>query len=315
MKNTGNKNKVILFVFILAIVIVAAYFISNYYLQMVSGNEITVKLYFIDQTTNELTSEERTIKDGKTDFVIKQVLEGLIEGPKSSSNLNPIPKDISLTAELSDNDVTIDFAGDYQNLKPSEEVLCRASIVWTLTELDNISSVKFSVNGKELVRQNGQPFGEMTRSEIELNPPIKPGQQVEHTFVLYFSNADATKLVPEKRTISVDPQQPLEKYIIEQLIEGPKEPDHYPTVPTETKLKKVETNTEVCYVDLSSDFVTKHNGGSTGELMTIYSIVNSLTELSHINKVQFYIEGEKQDEFKGHVSFGQPFERNTDLEF
>lgn len=62
---------------------------------------------------------------------------------------------------------------------------------------------------------------------------------------------------------------------------------------------------------MSGDFVVKHTGGSVGEWFTIYSIVNSLTELDNIKKVQFLIEGEKQQDFKGHMDFSKPFEADT----
>ena len=95
---------------------------------------------------------------------------------------------------------------------------------------------------------------------------------------------------------------------MEQLIAGPESKDLFPTVPPETKIRDVKVVDGICYVDLSMEFVTKHGGGSSGEAFTIYSIVNSLTELSNINKVQFLIEGEKLDEYKGDFDFGKPFE-------
>jgi germination protein M len=95
---------------------------------------------------------------------------------------------------------------------------------------------------------------------------------------------------------------------LEQLIAGPKEEDHYATIPPETKIMDVTTTSDgVCYVNLSQEFVTKHSGGSTGELLTIYSIVNSLSEMENVEKVQFLIEGEKVEAFKGHVDFSTPF--------
>ena len=49
------------------------------------------------------------------------------------------------------------------------------------------------------------------------------------------------------------------------------------------------------------------------EKMTIYSIVNSLTELKEIDKVQFLIEGEKVKEFKGNFRFNNAFQEPLQL--
>ena len=42
-------------------------------------------------------------------------------------------------------------------------------------------------------------------------------------------------------------------------------------------------------------------------MLTVYSIVNSLCELDHIDKVQFLFEGEKLDDHKGSIDFKTPF--------
>jgi len=46
--------------------------------------------------------------------------------------------------------------------------------------------------------------------------------------------------------------------------------------------------------------------------MTLFSIVNTMTELPGIEKVQFLIEGQKQDAYI-HVAFSEPFKRNNSI--
>ena len=65
-------------------------------------------------------------------------------------------------------------------------------------------------------------------------------------------------------------------------------------------------------MNFSQEFVSKHSGGSAGEYMTVYSIVNSLTELEHIQKVQFLVDGNKLEVFK-HMVFNEPFERDASI--
>lgn len=47
--------------------------------------------------------------------------------------------------------------------------------------------------------------------------------------------------------------------------------------------------------------------------MTIYSIVNSLTELKEISKVKFLIEGKSSADFKGNFRFNTEFPRSAQL--
>jgi hypothetical protein len=106
----------------------------------------------------------------------------------------------------------------------------------------------------------------------------------------------------------------LAEIIINELIKGPKVNGLKPTIPSEAKLSsKVEIDGDVAIVDFNSDFRDKHSGEKAQEKMTIYSIVNSLTELKEIDKVQFLIEGEKVKEFKGNFRFNNAFPRTTSI--
>ena len=69
----------------------------------------------------------------------------------------------------------------------------------------------------------------------------------------------------------------------------------------------------VAYVNFSKEFRTKHWGGTTGESHTIYSVVNSLTELDGIDKVQFLLDGDNMDSLAGHMETSEPLEPNMSM--
>jgi spore germination protein GerM len=70
---------------------------------------------------------------------------------------------------------------------------------------------------------------------------------------------------------------------------------------------------QIAYVDFSEEIRSKHPGGSAGELMTLNSIVNSLTELPEIKKVQIMINGKKVDTLVGHADLSQPLGRDESI--
>lgn len=132
--------------------------------------------------------------------------------------------------------------------------------------------------------------------------------------VLYFAGENAEKLVQEKRMVNYETyKQNPQKIIVEELIRGPLDSKLYSVIPEGTKLLSVEVKDRKAIVDLSKEFVDNHVGGSTGEMMTIYGIVNSLTELKDIDNVEFKIEGVIKEDFKGHMIFNEPFERNEEI--
>lgn len=136
---------------------------------------------------------------------------------------------------------------------------------------------------------------------------------------LYFTNEDNSKLKLEVRYIPVSEAKKsvntLASTIVKELIKGPAtESGLKNTIPAGTQLKSpVAINAGVATVDLTKDFIDKHPGGKAAEQMTIYSIVNSLTELKEVQKVKFTINGKVQKEYKGNFQFDAPFPRSTGL--
>lgn len=269
-----------------------------------------VEFYYVESSSYLLKPEKRQFTGESNAEILSSILAAMKEPPKTEGFVKVIPDNIKFNkANIDKGIVTLDVSSQYNQMKAGEEVICRSAIVWTLTSLDFVGHVRITVEGKELVKNNKEPIGLMNRENIVINPVVSPEPKKYKTVKLYFSNEDATALAAEGREIEVSPNQPEEKGIMEQLIAGPKKQGLNATVPPETKIRDITTTEDgICYVDLSSEFVTKHNGGSSEELLTIYSIVNSLAELENVKKVQFLIEGEKQEEYKGHVDFSKPFE-------
>jgi germination protein M len=136
---------------------------------------------------------------------------------------------------------------------------------------------------------------------------------------LYFSNQTTNKLNLEVRYIPLSEAKKsvnnLATVIVKELVKGPS-PDTglKATIPADTKLYSgVIVNSGTAIVDLSQDFINKHPGGKVEEQLTIYSIVNSLTELKEISKVKFLINGKDQKEFKGNYRLDASFPRSPSL--
>ena len=65
------------------------------------------------------------------------------------------------------------------------------------------------------------------------------------------------------------------------------------------------------YVDLSKDVSTAHSGGTLDELLTIYTLVNALTEnLPAITAVQVLVDGKEVETLAGHVNLRRPLAKN-----
>ncbi len=151
-------------------------------------------------------------------------------------------------------------------------------------------------------------------TETEVNEIIPEEEiseeQMRQTIVsLYFYNDTTKSLVPEGRLIDVKElvDKPYNK-LIELLIQGPNNSELSKTIPDGTKVNKIELKGDTLYIDLSKEFVDNHEGGEEKEKATIYSIVNTMTNLTEINSIKILIDGEENKAFNDNkIKFDDPF--------
>ena len=127
---------------------------------------------------------------------------------------------------------------------------------------------------------------------------------------LYFPDNNVDKLHLELRALLVS-NDGTARAAVEGLIDGPLT-NLAPSIPDGTQLLDISILNGVCTVDFSQAFVDNHISGSSNDLMTVYSIVNTLTEFDSIDKVQILIEGKTGATF-GNFVFNEAFVRRQDL--
>ena len=135
-------------------------------------------------------------------------------------------------------------------------------------------------------------------------------EQMRQTIVsLYFYNESSKSLASEGRLIDAKEliQEPYKK-LMELLIEGPQNTSLSKTIPDGTRVNKAELRGETLYLDLSKEFIENHQGGEEQESITIYSIVNTMTNLTEVNAIKILIDGKENQALKDNkIKFDDPF--------
>jgi germination protein M len=167
------------------------------------------------------------------------------------------------------------------------------------------SRVYVTVDGNAVIDGDGNQMGFVAASDINLE--TEEYQSEMRKVVLYFAGHNGNGLVKEERTIKITDQQPIEQYIINELIKGPGEKGNQPVLSKNTVLISVDVEDNICYLNFKSSFLKENSGSEEHDRQVIYSVVNSLTELMTISRVQFYMNGKRVDSFgnidiKGYVS-------------
>jgi spore germination protein GerM len=84
-------------------------------------------------------------------------------------------------------------------------------------------------------------------------------------------------------------------------------------IPPGTKLRTVfVTSGGDAYIDLSAELQANHPGGTTNEILTVYSLVSALTSnLPAVSGVQILIDGKEVDTLAGHLDLRRPIEQDS----
>lgn len=222
-----------------------------------------------------------------------------------------IPDDVRVDSYILEGTLlSLYFNKAYQTMNPVQETLSRAAIVRALTQVEGVECLSFYVDEEPLKDGKGNLVGVMTNDSFIENPGEQINSIQTSTIVLYFSNEEGNGLVQETQEVHYSSNISLEKLVIEHLLEGPKSKNAQRAIPEGTKLVGVSVLDGVCYVNLDDAFLNQNY--SIEEPVVIYSIVDSLSELSTVNKVQISVNGNTKGVYRDSFALDELYERNLD---
>ena len=278
------------------------------------AQEVTsYKIYYVNNDETKIVDREYMSETSDGALLLAEFLEQLAHISEKMEYETLLEKEISVVGHTLDNGLlTLDFDESYHNLRGTREILARASIVRTLTQIPGVERITFTVNGEQLMDAAGAAVGVMAADTFIENAGNEINAYEKVDLRLYFANEAGDSLVEEiRRNVVYNSNISLEKLVVEKLVEGPMAEGAYPTINPTTKIVSVTVKDGTCYVNLNNDFLNQpYNVASD---VTIYSITNSLAELSNVNRVQISINGETNISYRENMSLNNVFERNLDI--
>jgi spore germination protein GerM len=139
-------------------------------------------------------------------------------------------------------------------------------------------------------------------------PESAEGAQQKITVKLFFLAPDQPALLIEDREVaySADLARQI-RSVVEEIVKGPQK-GLSGSLPAETRvIDSFVTKEGIAYVDLSKEAAAKHAGGSRGELLSVYSVVNSIAaNFPAVKRVQILVEDRQVATLAGHVDLTRP---------
>lgn len=153
------------------------------------------------------------------------------------------------------------------------------------------------------------------RSRERAGEKIEVSEQVSgetRSVTVYFGTPSAEGFVAETREIATSKSiEQFVKYLIGELIGGPKSSENVPVMPDGAELLQVFwlEETQTLILDFNRAFKENHPGGSAGEHLTLGAILKTLSaNLPQVAKVQFLVEGSTLETLAGHYALDEPLD-------
>lgn len=265
-------------------------------------------IYYIDKSETKIASREYIPKEEDVHKLIPELLDEL---SMKNTSYGAVPQNVTINGiDLTDGIATIDFSETYDEMSKDREVLCRSAVVLTLTQIPSVEYVSFTINDFPYRKKDGNFAGVMKASDFVAD--LGGGNNIfaKADFTLYFANEKGTGLKEYKLADANYGEKTKEQFIIEQLIKGPAEDGYTPTLSPKLTVMSIVTANNICYVDFAENFLTEQSKVSNE--LVIYSIVNSLSELNDIHKVQISVNGDSALKYHEDISLNEPFIRTLD---
>jgi spore germination protein GerM len=159
------------------------------------------------------------------------------------------------------------------------------------------------------------PAGPMEPEDASSSEPVPPavdaaGATARRISVrLYFESDTRDGLLPEEReiTFSSDLAQQI-RTVVEELAKGPQQAGLVATLAAGTRVQEVFVQAHgVACVSLSSEAARGLPGGSRAELLTVYSVVNTVaTNFPAVSRVQLVVSDQLASSLGGHIDLSRP---------
>ena len=273
---------------------------SVYYLYDISADE--TQLEKVAYNPEETTAE----------YMLKDMMQQMNQKEDDVERISLLPDDVQMNYSVEGEVLVVNFNSQYTQMSKAREILVRAGVVKTFLQVPGISAVRFTVENQDLTDSKGESVGEMTADTFAEFSGNEPDAYCSTTFTLYFTDKDGQNLVKEQRTVRYRRSIPKERIVLEQLMKGPMEKGHYPTIPENTEILDVTIADRICYV--AFDRVFSSYALDVSEKIPVYSVVNTLLDALEADKVQITVgASDKLDIFGQKMSLYRFYEKNDKL--
>lgn len=303
---------------------------------LMSGSEDQAQnhLYYLNGSSEQIVAVDYSFGAASPAEQAMELVGMQSQDPLQSGLQHLLPDGVTIDeCTLDGTQLHIDLSSPLADHVSTGKMLIVGGLVRTFIQIDGVDSVQITEAGNPLCDSEGNELGSLTLDDFIENAGKSINNYLYTTMTLYFADSTGTHLQAEQRRVYYSSNEPMEKAVIEALVQGPTTDGLYPVLPGDTTVlsthisgtasagssssddnsgagTKSERNSEkICYV--SFDKNVQNTIGNVSEEVSLYAIVDSLVDTCGVDRVQFSINGENNTVFRSRISLTQQFEKKT----
>ncbi len=252
----------------------------------------TVRSFYYCRSEPDYASDHPLICPEERDITGLKGIEGLLNaylaGPLDPALQLPFPRDTRLISwSLQNGALVLNFSEELALLSGAELSVACGCIAQTFLELTDAQQVVITAGGALL---GGETAVTMTRDTLLLRDDSMDRLVSEYT--IYYTDTDRRYLIGQDISVNLASLDEVETYLVEQLLTGTPDAGLRTPLPQGTRLLDVQVEDGLCTVDFSRELEANCPASPLQQRLALMSVVNTLTQLEHIDRVEFAIDGD-----------------------
>lgn len=274
--------------------------------------ETGYKIYYVDAEGIQL-QEVSYVPKAQTFEEIMDELAGQLADPPSEY-VSVLKNGVKIKGYTRGIDaLRIDFSKEYYSLNNIEEVLLRAAVVKTFSQIPGVMKVMITVKGQQLVDTDNRAVAAMDADDFINTKEGGINSYQNAVLSLYFVSKQTGRLEKETRFLHYSSNMVLENVVAEQLVRGPDSRELQPVFADTVKILGLQVQDGICTIDLDKTANSDPAEGSVKAETALYALVNSICDTcDEVDGVRIRIEGVGNVLFRDKVSLDHVFEMNLE---
>lgn len=133
----------------------------------------------------------------------------------------------------------------------------------------------------------------------------------ESEIIIYYPMVEQSKLGKESRLIDSQ-NKSYEEVVLDEILKGPINREFRQIMPSNLKILSVDVIGQIAYLNFNSELINS-NYAESEEILMIYSIVNTMTQIDKITSVQFLVDGDRASFKNNSLQITEPLDSSKFL--